>query len=94
MAYSTDNPPNLVVQGIGLTKPNIWLYNDDDPLTDVDADGYFTNGDALGMKVGDKVIHEDLSAGTTTEYRVEAVTSGGAANLGDGTVTGSTTDSD
>jgi len=93
MAYSTSNPPACVING-GTQSMSIWTYTDDDPLTDVDGDGYFTNGDDLGMKVGDKVIHEDLSAGTTTEYRVEAVTAGGAANLGDGTVTGSTTDSD
>ena len=94
MAYSTSNPPACVTSGIGNQIIATWHYTDDDPLTDVDGDGYFTNGDALGMKVGDLVIHEDLSAGTTTSYRVEAVTAGGAANLGDGTVIGSTTDSD
>ena len=94
MAYSTDNPPYLVSQGIGNQGIAVWHYDDDDPLTTVDGDGYFTNGDALGMKVGDIVIHHDLSAQTITSYRVDSVTAGGAADLADGTVIGSATDSD
>ena len=94
MAYETSNPPVLVSQGIGNQVLAVWHYTDDDPLTTVDGDGYFTNGDALGMKVGDLVIHHDLSAGTVTSYMVDSVTAGGAADLADGTVIGSTTDSD
>lgn len=94
MAYETSNPPALLVQGIGNQGPGIWVYNDDDPATEVRVDGYFTNAKDLGMKVGDKVIHEDLSAGLTNEYRVEAINADGSADLGDATVTGSTTNSD
>ena len=95
MAYETSNPPILVSQGIGGdAAPKIYVYNDDDATAAVDADGYITNADDLGFEVGDVVIHEDLSAGTTNQYRTETVTPGGAADLGDGTVTGSTTNSD
>ena len=94
MAYDTANPPALVVQGIGGAGPKIWAYDDDDPTATVDGDAYISNGDDLGMKVGDAVIHEDLSVQTTNQYRVDSVTAGGAADLADGTVTGSATDSD
>ena len=94
MAYSTSNPPALVTQGIGNQGLATWHYTDDDATADVDGDGYITDGVALGMKVGDVVVHEDLSVGTTNNYRVEAVNADGSVNLGDGTVTGSTTDSD
>ena len=94
MAYSTDNPPKLIAQGIGGGGPKLWVYDDDDPTATVDGDGYITNADDLGMAVGDIVVHEDLSVGTTNQYRVDSVTAGGAADLADGTVTGSTTDSD
>jgi hypothetical protein len=94
MAYETSNPPALIAQGIGGAGMKIYIYNDDDATADVDGNGYITNGDDLGMDVGDIVIHEDLSAETTNQYRVDSVTAGGAVDLANGTVTGSATDSD
>jgi len=94
MAYATANPPALIAQGIGGVGPKIWIYNDDDPTATVDGDGYITNADALGMKVGDIVHHEDLSVETTNQYRVDSVTAGGAGDLADGSIGGSATDSD
>lgn len=95
MAYDTANPPFLIAQAIGGdAAPKIYIYNDDDPTATVDGDGYITNGDDLGLAVGDVVLHEDLSVQTTNQYRVDSVTAGGAADLADGTVTGSGTDSD
>lgn len=94
MAYETSNPPALLVQGIGNQGVATWHYDDDDPAATVQQDGYFTNARDLGMKVGDRVIHEDLSAGLTNSYRVEAINADGSADLTDATVVGSTTDSD
>ena len=94
MAYETSNPPYLVVQGIGNQGIATWHYDDDDPAATVQQDGYITNAEALGMKVGDWVVHEDLSAGLTSSYRVEAINSDGSADLTDATTVGSTTDSD
>lgn len=94
MAYSTDNPPVLVTQGIGNQVIAQWFYSDDDPAADVQVDGYITNAADLGMKVGDLVTHEDLSAGLTSQYRVEAINSDGSADLTDATTVGSTSDSD
>lgn len=85
MAYSTSNPPALKspspLTGAGQT----WAYRSTDVATDVDATGYFTNGQALGMKVGDIVEVTDTDTLTTmTLHRVTVLES-------DGSVTVSTT---
>ena len=55
MAYATTNPPKCMVPGMGSGNA-IWVYASTDVHTDVDAAGYFTDGEALGMKVNDVVI--------------------------------------
>lgn len=82
MAYSTSNPPQQLVAGMG-GGVSLWGYSSDDVHTDVDAADYFSDGDALGMKVGDFVMVGD----TTTPFggtlhTVSAVTAGGAASIG------------
>lgn len=81
MAYSTSNPPQCLVPGMG-TQPSLWVYTSTDVHTDVDAANYFSDGDALGLKVGDIMIVSKSSAtiGTTIHY-VTAVTAGGAASI-------------
>ncbi len=81
MAYSVTIPPVKVAGGIG-GGPALWLYNSVDLHTDVDATGYFTNGDALGMNVGDTVIVGKTTAtiGSTIHY-VTTVDAGGAATV-------------
>lgn len=81
MAYATTNPPHLLIGGVGDGK-SLWIYTSEDVHTDVDATDYFSNGDALGMKVGDVVIVSKSTAtiGTTLHY-VSAVTAGGAATV-------------
>lgn len=80
MAYATTNPPQLVAQPIA--GGSVWRYSSTDVHTDVDASGYFTNGAALGMKVGDVVfvVETDNSYAQTT-HSVTAVTAGGAATI-------------
>jgi len=85
MAYATTNPPTQLVQGLA-GGPAIWHYSSADVDSDVDAAGYFTNGDALGMNVGD-VVHVFDTAGVMTYMFVSAVTAGGAATVAAGTVT-------
>lgn len=76
MAYSTSNPPQCIAQAIA--GPSHWLYKSADAHTDVDAANYFTNGKALGMKVGDLVSVLDTDADTATLHQVTAVTGSGA----------------
>lgn len=83
MTYATSNPPVLQVQSIAQTTLRIWAYSSLDVATDVDASGYFTNGDALGLKVGDLMAVQDTDTGpnTITLHRVITVTAGGAATV-------------
>lgn len=82
MAYSTSNPPKLMVPSMGSGQAALWVYTSTDIHTDVDAADYFSNGDALGLKVGDIMFVSKSTAtiGTTVHY-VSAVTAGGAATV-------------
>ena len=84
MAYATSNPPRGM--HFGIAGPMLWYYSDGGIDADVDLADYFTDGDALGMKVGDILFHFD-TAGVATFFFVSAVTAGGAATVIAGTVT-------
>lgn len=93
MAYSTSTPPSMLTSRVGGGMA-IWHYNSADASTTVDASGYITNGDALGMHVGDLVFQSDLAGATVAHiYMVVSVAEGGAADLSDGTAI-TATDSD
>jgi hypothetical protein len=74
--------------GLALTTQRVggggavWHYSSTDVSTDVDAVGYFTDGNARGMKVGDvvHVIETDNSYAQTT-HSVITSTAGGAATV-------------
>lgn len=89
MTYSTSSPPRMIVPG-GMTEnvPNIWGYSSTDTAATVAGSNYFSNGSALGMKVGDIVIVDDSATPLTTTHRVNTVTAGGAADVGTGTTIG------
>lgn len=82
MAYATTNPP-FVVGNPGIGNGNsVWMYVSTDVHTDVDATDYFSNGDALGMKVNDVVIVVKSTATIgATIHSVTTVTAGGAATV-------------
>lgn len=82
MTYSTSNPPFLVSKGIG-GKGNYWKYESTDAAADVDADGYITNAEELGMKVNDEVAVTDTNATPpiTTRHTVVAINANGSADL-------------
>lgn len=82
MAYSTSNPPALKSSAPLTGAGQTWAYRSTDVATDVDASGYFSNGAALGMKVGDIVEVTDTDTSTTmTLHRVTTVVAGGAATV-------------
>jgi hypothetical protein len=92
MAYSTSTPPALLTPAFAGAG-GIWQYTSADPIATVNTSGYFTNGAALGMKVGDTVIVRDTATPTTSLCTVIDVTAGGQADISDGTAI-SQTDSD
>lgn len=81
MAYATTNPPKLMIPRMG-TGTALWAYTSTDVHTTVVGADYFSNGDALGMEVGDVIMVSKSTAtvGTTIHY-VSAVTAGGAATV-------------
>lgn len=81
MAYSVSIPPVCVTPRMG-SGPALWIYNSEDVHTAVDETGYFTNGHALGMRVGDMVLVGKTTAtiGATLHY-VSTSTAGGAATV-------------
>lgn len=85
MPYSISNPPQLISQGIG-GGIKTYSYSSVDPVGDVDATGYFTNGVALGMALGDAVNVYESDANLETKCFVSAVN----ASTGVVTVTEST----
>lgn len=82
MAYSTDNQPRVISQGITGTK--IWKYDSADALTDVRVAGYFTDGYDLGMRAGDVVFVTDTDTSATSITFVNAATTS-SVDLADGT---------
>ena len=76
MAYVTTNPPVRVAGAIA--GPSIWFYTHaTDNSAAVLAQNYFTNGLALGMKIGDLVIHMEVDALTMTLHSVDTVAASG-----------------
>jgi hypothetical protein len=83
MAYSTSNPPVLLVNS-GGESPQHWAYKSSDALTTVDNANYFTNGEALGMKLYDLVTvitTSGTAASRTHSLRIVKAISSGAVSL-------------
>ena len=85
MAYSTSNPPALVVQKIG-GGGQIWDYASTDGASTVDGANYVTNGGDLGLQVGGLVYVTDTDASPVvrTAHQVSA-TGNGTTDLNDAT---------
>lgn len=100
MTYSTSNPPRPILSvpysdGTNDLSWTLWLYIDADPTATVDGNGYFTNGQSLGMKVNDMVLLIDTNLKIASTHLVDSLsTSDDSVDLADGTTIGSTTDSD
>lgn len=62
MAYATTTPPRLLVPSLGGGL-QIWGYQSTDGSTAVVQADYFSNGEALGMRVGD-IVFCVMSTGT------------------------------
>ena len=83
MAYATTNPPICVGGSNSGGGNRLWMYVSTDVHTDVDEADYFTNGDALGLKVNDIMLVADTTTPFgVTPHLVTVVTAGGAASIG------------
>ena len=95
MAYSTTNPPHLMGSpvGGGSFGGQFWVHKTTETVSAVTASSFFSNGAALGMKVGDTVSVVSVStAGAfadTALTSVTVVTAGAGATVA--TLTSTTT---
>lgn len=80
MAYSTSNPPTLLVPSIGAF-PAVWAYRSTNTSTEVLASGFFSNGSALGMKAGDLLVTINSTSGIPALVGVSSVTASSAATV-------------
>jgi hypothetical protein len=72
MSYSTSNPPQVRVPGVG-SAPTIWSYSSTDDDATVNGASYFSNGKKLGMKLGDMVYVWDSTTPKGSVHYVSAV---------------------
>lgn len=79
MAYATSNPPAVLVPRMGSLGVQLWYYSSADDDASTNAANYYSNGDALGMTVGDIVFVYDSTNNLTSVTCVQSVTAGGAA---------------
>lgn len=95
MAYSTSNPPALMLSQLGGTF-KVFFYTSTDAASVVDASSYFSDGQLHGMRVDDLVLVRDTTSHILTGHLVQSVsTATDGVDLGNGTtVATSTTDSD
>lgn len=94
MAYSTDNPPQLIASGLGGKGRRMWAYQSNDAAAAVRVSNYFTNGYHLGLRAGDTVLVVDEDA-TPIALQVMIVSESTATvcDLSDGTaITATDTD--
>lgn len=85
MAYSTTNPPQLLVPSIG-GKPALWAYSSTHSSTEILASGFFSNGSNLGMRAGDFLLSVISSSFTPCLTAVSSVAASSAATVVPSTV--------
>lgn len=95
MAYSTSNPPALLLSQLGGTF-KVFFYSSTDAATVVDTSSYFSDGQNHGMSVNDLVLVRDTTNNRITGHLVQSLsTATKGVDLGNGTtIATSTTDSD
>ena len=98
MAYlssttTAPNVPQLVTQGIAksssgsaMNLPRTWIWNSTHISSDIEAANWITDGQELGLKVGDLVVHTN-AAYVTTSHTV-LVVGATTTNLSVGTTIG------
>jgi hypothetical protein len=80
MAYSTSNPPQILVPSLGGGVA-MWAYRSTNTSTECLATGFFSNGSALGMKAGDLVTCINSTSGVRFDTGVSSVTASSAATV-------------
>ncbi len=81
MAY-TPNTLAVVAEPIGGIAPRVYIYQTvSDALATITASGYFSDGKAKGMRVGDLVDVVATTGPKYARYQVTAITAAGGATV-------------
>jgi hypothetical protein len=95
MPYSLSNPAVLIGQGVQNAYPAEWLHQSNDAASVVQVAGFISNGERLGMKVGDFVTHRQTTTDIVSRFVVKtANATTGAVDLTNATADASGTNSD
>jgi hypothetical protein len=86
MAYETSNPPRLLIPSIGGGL-QVWGYQSTHASTVVAGAGFFSNGAALGMRVGDVVLVVNSTSGVPYVTGISTVNDSSAATVVPSTAT-------
>jgi hypothetical protein len=81
MPYDANNPPMIAWSALGTRGPRIWTYENSDVDSAINAAGYITDGEDLGMKVGDMVWYYDTTTPGGSVHRVASISAAGAVTL-------------
>lgn len=81
MAYSTSNPPKLLVPQVGGEGPQIWVYQSADDDATVNGTDYITNAEDLGLQAGDVVFVYDTNTPKVSVHYVSAIDADGNGTL-------------
>lgn len=84
MTYSVGST-KLMVPGVGA-GPSLYYCSGTGPFTEVDGTDYFSDGERIGMKVGDIVIYYDTDTYTVTIHAIKEVDTSGNATATDATL--------
>jgi hypothetical protein len=72
MAYSTANPPALLVKRVGKSGA-VWWYASTDAIAVVDDANYFSNAADLDMRQNDVIFIVNTTANLTSIGKVGAI---------------------
>ena len=73
MAYSTANPPALMIQRAGSNSGAVWWYRSADVIATVDDANYFSNAKDLGMRQNDVIYVENTTGNLVSLGKVGAI---------------------
>lgn len=82
MAYATTDPLILLTTAGIASGPRLWYHESADAITAADADNFITDAIAKGLKVGDYVLHRDITSTTTNSSLHHVLASTAAPTTG------------
>ncbi len=93
MPYVSSDMQPMAVKGAEPSFTEFHITNTDSAAT-INTSGYVSDAVARGVKVGDTLLHTDANTYAKTLFVFNALNADGSADLTDGTVISTGTDTD